>query len=104
MHQRNGHRIVSQERNSSRQHFVQDDAQGIEIGFFIHISASGLFWRKVMYGTDDGPFLPYAADDGSVIHRLGNTEVCDFGGSFLSHQHVVRFDVPMDDVIFMSQA
>ena len=48
-------------------------------------------------------YLAAAADDGCRAYRLGYTEVSQLCNACARNQNIMRFDIPMYNLIFMSQ-
>ena len=97
MFQCNGNRIVALKRQYAGNHFKHSDTQRIDIALFIHIAASCLFWRKIMYRTCCIGCGCHGCGTGST----GNAEVCYLYYAVCSHQNVLGFDVPMYDMCFV---
>ena len=49
----NGDGGLAFERNAAREHFVEDDADGVEVGWWPDRQAAGLLGREVLGRTDN---------------------------------------------------
>ena len=101
MHQCNIYRIVAVKRHSSCQHFIHHDAQGVDIGFLVHIPSSCLFRREVVNRSDDPFCIVYY---GRSIDRLGDTKVGDLSCTIGCDHNIVRLHIPVNDVILVSES
>ena len=99
VHDSHCHRIVRIEGNLPRQHFIQHDSQRIDVGFFVHIAASGLFRRKVVHRSHDGSGL--VGRYRRCADGFGNAKIRDLRYAVGGNQYIVRLDIPVDDLIFM---
>ena len=97
MFQRNGNGIVSLERQYTCNHFKHGNAQRVNVTLFIHIAASSLFWRKIMYRSCRIGWGCHGCGTGST----GNAEVCYLYHTVCPHQNVLGLDVPMYDMGFV---
>ncbi|MPN51572.1 hypothetical protein SDC9_199220 [bioreactor metagenome] len=89
----NIHRRFPVEGNGTCQHFVQNDAERVDIRTFVHLFAPRLFGRKIMHGAHHVLFL------GSILslrYFFCDTEIRNKGFAFHIDQDIVRFDVAVD--------
>jgi len=98
MLQRDADGTFAQERQSSGQHLVQDDAKRIDVRFFARSDPFGMLRRKIMDRTDHGTGLC----NGGRSDCTGNAEIRHLHPSVFADQDIVRFDVPMNDLVIMS--
>ncbi len=93
------HRRVAREGHRPRQHLVEEDADGVEVGALVDPGAPRLFRREVLGGADDGAGLGHLADPGP-----GDAEVRHLQAPVRVGHHVVRLDVAVDDALAMREA
>ena len=86
---------ITVKRNSSGQHLIHRDAEGIDITLRIRETASGLFRRAVVDRSHD------IGIDGVRACRPGNAEVCHLGSSVCRYDDVLRLDVSVNNVVIM---
>ena len=100
VHQRDGNWVISVKRYLTGQHFVENDAQRIDVRTFVYISAARLFRRKIVYRAHD---LMIAADDRGRTDCFRNTKICQLSNARIGDQNIMRLDVPVYDLIFVCQ-
>gem|GEM_PF-3333025 len=81
------------ERPSSGQHFVEDDAQGINIGTAVSLAPRGLLGRHVGRGADD----PARGFPRRELERPGQPEIGHPDPAVGVEQDVLRLEIPVDD-------
>ena len=87
------HVVVSEEEPTPRQQLPKNDPAGVEIRASVERATRRLFWRHVRELALDGARLGLRAGLG-----LRDTEVDELHEASECDHHVVRGDVPMDDV------
>ena len=92
------HRRVAEERGASRHHFVEDDAEGVDVAAGVDAHALGLFRREVGGGAHDRSGLGQAL---LGVDGPGDPEVRDLDGSLFGDEHVARLDVAVDHPVAM---
>ena len=96
---RHSHRRIAVEGHFARQHLVQHDAQGIDVGLFVHVGASGLLRGEIVHGAHDGLLL--LAHQRAAGNGLRNAEVRDLGRPVLGDHDVMGLYVPVDELMLM---
>ncbi len=100
VHEHGRHRVAGLERDAARQHPVEDDADGVEIGAAVEFHALTLLGRHVVGGSHDRARLGELFF-GCPVSELGDTEVDDLDelGVVLAcaDEAVVWLHVAMDD-------
>ena len=93
---RNGYGGIPVKRHMAGDHLIHGDAGRINIAFFIYNTASCLLRRGVMYGSHN------IGTDG-IGGRGGprNPKIRHFYFSFFGNNDVLRFDIPMDNMLIM---
>ena len=89
-----GDRAVPCEWRPARNHFVQHDAEGVDVTSGIHGLALGLFRREVAGRAHDGPGLGEAFP--GLAHRSGNAKIRYFDPAVVVDQHIAWLHVPVD--------
>ena len=93
----NGHRGFPVKRHPSGQHFKHCNAQRVDIALFVGIAASGLLRGCVMDTSHD------IGGNGIAGSRLCNTEIRHLYFPFLGNNDVLRFNVPVYDVVVVGR-
>ena len=85
------------ERHVSRQHFVKDNAEGVDVGLRSEAAlfAAGLFRSHVLGRTHD---LTVLGLSGVVVEVLGEAEVRDLGLAIGGEQDVARLEIAVQDL------
>ena len=97
LHDGDGDRVIRNERQLTREHFIQHDAHRINIGLIVDITAARLLRRDIVHRAD-----------GLVGHglRFCLREACDaeirhLNGAVLEQHDVLRLDVSVNDALFV---
>ena len=90
-----GYRAVTGKGGASGDHFVQHDAERVDVAAGIDGLALGLLGRKVSGRTHHRTGLGEAF--AGVTDGSGNAEIGDLHLAVAVYEHIARFDVPMDD-------
>ena len=81
------------------QHFVQDDAQRVDVRAAVHIRPQRLFGRHVGGRTDDGA----AGHVGRFgLRQFGNAEIGNIGNVLVVEQDIAGLQVAVNDAFGMS--
>ena len=94
------HRRGPEEWRTPGEHFVEQGAEGEEVGAMVHRLAEGLLGRHGAGGTQQGSL----DRDGRVAvgHQVfGQAEVEDLGAAVLDQHHVLGLQVPVHDALGM---
>ncbi len=77
---------------------IKHNAKGVDVDGRIRFLPLCLFWSQIM-GTAHDCIVP-----GQLYGIVGdrNSEIRDFHSSIIFDQYILRFDVPMNDLMFMS--
>ena len=78
-------------------HFVEDDAQGPEVGPGVDFVAAGLFGRHV----GDRPHGRSGLGQPGFAGQLGQSEIEDLGQAVRGDHDIARLDVAVDDAVFV---
>ena len=87
------------ERHATREHFVEDDADGVEVGGWSDRQAAGLLGREVLSRTDNRAGLRHLG-----IAGTGNAKVGHFDLAVGLDEDVLRLDVAVDHALLMRDA
>ena len=90
------HRGVALERRSPGQHLVQHHAEGVQVAAGVGRLAPGLLGREVGGGSHHCPGLGQAGGGPGTRHQ-GDAEVGDLHVPVGAQQHVLWFDIAVDD-------
>jgi len=80
-----------------RDHFIQEDAQRIEIGTTVKFGPARLLGRHVFRCANDLS----GGGNGRLIQCCRDAEIGQFGLAALIDQHIGRFEIAMDDAMGM---
>ena len=98
MLERNRHARVGAERYGARQHFVADDAQGIEIAAAVELDSLDLFGTHVARRTDQHARY---RERSTAVHGTRDAEIGEYGRAVLAEQDVLGLDVAMHEALAM---
>ncbi len=79
--------------------FVQADAHAVHIGALIGGFAAQLFGGDVQEGSEERACL----GEFVVIECAGDAEVCEFDDKTFTEKDIGRFDIAMDDAVFVGK-
>ena len=85
------------EGQASREHLVEDDPEGPDVGAGVDVLAEELLGRHV----GDGPDGTAGAGQAGLAGDLGQAEIGDPGDALLRDEDVGRLDVAVDDAVRM---
>ena len=92
-------RTVRLKRNGSGHGVVQAGPKRIDVGPNVQIISRGLFRRPVVRGT--GGDVHLCDRTVLIVRLLGQPQVPQFHGPFLIEHDVFRFDIPVDEIVFL---
>ena len=88
----NGHRRITVIRRAARQHFVHDNAEGIEVGTAVNLRTLGLLGRDIVDGAER------LTREGILSGGdAGNAEICDLDAAVLQNHNIVGLNVAVDN-------
>ncbi len=90
---RNG--TVSLKGDRSGYHFIQNNPQRVNIGFFVHMTSPCLLRGKIMHGTD---YIRTGHGNGSRGNSPGNAKICDLHCPVFAQQDILGLDVPVNNI------
>ena len=98
MLQGNRHRGITLKGQTAGDHLIHDHAQRVQVRAVVHMAALGLFGRNIVHRTD-GLALAVGA---LLLGKVCDAEVGHLHRTVTEQHDVVRFDVPVNDVVIVS--
>ena len=97
LHDGDGDRVIRNERQLTREHFIQHDTHGINIGLIVNITAARLLRRDIVHRADGlvGHGLRFC------LREACDTEIRHLNGAVFQQHDVLRLDVSVNDALFV---
>ena len=93
LHDRDGNGVVRDKRKLARQHFIQHDADGINIRLVVDVAAPRLLRRDIMHRADR--FVGHRLRFG--LREARDAEIHHLDAAVLEHHDILGLDVAVDD-------